>query len=146
MYRIYAQIDDFRGYHTAVFYDREMASKYFKNIRAKYPDGYIVTEVLDNKTGDLLLRKEFGKKLGATLTDVKLTRGELISLVRYDIRWKDRDVVAENITPDEADELIVSSIGEDGYGTEWIYTVQHGCFVSNLEKFEIPERMKMKVY
>jgi len=41
MYRIYAQLDDTRGYHTAVFYDQEMASKYFKNIRAKYPDGYI---------------------------------------------------------------------------------------------------------
>lgn len=135
IYRIYLQGDDLLGWHTAIFYDEDLAIKYFKSVRTKHPNNMVVSERLDDDTGKILSQKIFGKTNGVSFAEVKACRQEYINLIRYDVEFKDTRVVAENISPEEANQIIISEIGQPGYGTEYIYTVEHGNFVKHVPAF-----------
>jgi len=132
MYRIYTQGDDYVGWHTAIYYHEEFATKYFTSIRKKYPNAYVVTEVLDDDTGKVISRKCFGKPYGVTIEEIKTCRQEGVSVIKYDIASKATTIVAENVLPETANKIILSGIGQDGYGTEWIYTVQPCSFCNHV--------------
>lgn len=121
IYRTYIQGDDDEGMHTAIYSDKDKAVSYFKSARKKYPEAYVLTETIQWETGKVISRKEFGK--GATPEEVKQSRGEYISLYRYDVEWKERTLVAEYISPEEASVEMLSALNIDGYGTKWIYLV-----------------------
>ena len=129
--RIYTQMDDFGGWHTALYYDKESANNYFKNVRAKHPDAYVVTEVLDDDTGEVIERREFNKT-DVDFEEVKAMRQEYVSLFKYDIKWKEETLVKENISPKEASLYMIDAAGSDGYGTEWVYIVKPCCFVTHV--------------
>lgn len=135
IYRIYLQGDDLLGWHTAIFYDKDLAIKYFKSVRTKHPNDMVISERLDDDTGNILSQKVFGKTNDVSVAEVKACRQECINLIRYDVEFKDTRIIAENISPEEANQIIISEIGQPGYGTEYIYTIGYGNFVNHVPAF-----------
>lgn len=132
IYRVYTQLDDFGGWHTALYYDKDSATKYFNTIRKKHPDGYVITETLDDDTGRVLSRKEFNKTVDVGLDEVKAMRQEYVNLIRYDIKWKEKAVERESVSPNEASAEMIAAVGSEGYGVSWIYIVEPCCFVKHV--------------
>ena len=146
LYRIYTCLDDFGGWHTAIYYDEKSASDYFKKVRAKHPEDLVITEVLDDDTGDVLQRKMFGNGHGLTVDEVKSMRQEYVSLVRHSLKYYEDVVVEESISPEAASKEMIAAVDMNGFGTEWIYTIKHCPFVDHIEGvWEIPESLKMKI-
>jgi len=132
LYRIYTQLDDIGGWHTAIYYDEDAATAYFNAVRAKHPDDYIITEVLDDDDGEIIKQKEFNKPVDIDIDTVKALRQEYVSLYRYDVTWKEERLVRENISPAVASQYMVYAAGEEGYGTEWVYTIKPCNFVNHI--------------
>lgn len=144
VYRIYVAGDDLVGWHTAMYYHKDSAAKYFANIRKKYPDTYVITETLDDNTGNVISRKEFSRKAGDNVDEVKATRQEYVRLIRYNIKWNEETEVCSCLSPDEAAEEMIAAVSQPGYGTEWIYIVRHVTLVDEVFIDQISTKLIMK--
>ena len=112
----------------------------------KFPKAYIVTEILDDDTGNVIQRKTFGEPHGITIDQIKGMRQEYVSLIKHSLKYYEETVVAESISPDDVSKYMISAVDEDGFGTEWVYTIRHCPFVESIEApFVIPKHLRMTV-
>ena len=130
IYRIYTQLNS--GCHTAMYDNYGGAKSYFDKVRKAHPNDYVIWEVLDDDTGNLLARKEFNKPVDADINEVKAMRQEYVDLIKYDIEWKQSQIEIEAISPNEASKIMIDTIGKDGYGTKWMYVIRPCCFVEHI--------------
>lgn len=136
---------DEEGMHTAKFLFKEPATKYFQNIRKKYPNATIVTTIMDI-SGKVFQTKTFNN---ASAEEYDRWNQRRVHLVRYDIEWKleDTDYVFEDFTFEEANQIILNSIGTEGYGTKWIYILKPCLMQEHIRGFcaPLPKSLTMKI-
>jgi len=113
---------DLEGMHTAKFAFKEPAEKYFCNVRKKYPKASVVCTVLDI-SGRVYKVRTFNN---GNAEEFDRWNQRRVHLVKYNIEWKieDPDYVFEDFTFEEANKIILNSIGTEGYGTKWIYLLK----------------------
>ena len=148
IYRIYTCDDDFGGWHTALYYSKNSANDYFKDMKEKHPNAMMVAEVIDDETGDIVSRKVYNEKKsgGLTIDEMKAMRQEYVSVLKYNIEWRTTQVAYESVSPDEAGQIMIDATKEDGYGTEWIYIVKHCPIVETINwEYPLPKSILMKV-
>jgi hypothetical protein len=135
---------DLKGLHTATFAFEEPAKQYFAKVRKKYPNADVVTTVLDI-AGNVLKVKEFNHGKAENFNRWNQRR---VHLVRYDIEWKTEDpnYIFHDYSFDDANDIILKSIGTDGYGTKWIYLLRPCMSEEQIEGFEppIPQELSMR--
>ena len=137
-------LDD-EGMHSAKFTFKEPAVKYFQTIRKKYPNASIVTTIMD-VSGKVFQTKTFNH---AIAEEYDRWNGRRVHLVKYAIEWKREDpyYIFEDFTFEEANQIIMNSIGTEGYGTKWIYILKPCLMQEHIRAFvpPLPKSITMTV-